>query len=393
MSILDSIYLDHAGTTLYSERQLHEVYAQLSQNLFCNPHTSKSTEDLIDQVRFRILAAFNTTSDEYSIVFTSGTTASLRTIAECFDFGKEGTFAHLADNHTSVLGMREVVNTETIESLRMDELANWIVEKSREGPKDSNSLFTMAAQCNFSGFKYPLGLVNKIQANKNWYVCLDAASYVATNHLDLSKSAADFVCFSFYKIFGYPTGLGALLVSRRGQELLRKKYYGGGTVQIAMAQENWHVKRQRFHDRFEDGTIPFLSIIAVLNGFNTLERLVPATNFQTTMDRISRHCFGVARYLWRKLGELRHLNGRPVIRFYHDTQFEERQKQGGIVNMNVLNEDGSVIGFSEMAAVACIFKVHLRTGCFCNPGACQRHLGLSNDEVRAHFQVIIRTNK
>lgn len=387
MYLLDSVYLDHAGATLYSERQLSDTFALLAHNLYTNPHTSKATEDLIDQVRYRILSAFNTTFDEYSVVFTSGATASLRTVADCFSFsGDDGEFAYLADNHTSVLGMREVVNAKRIRCVRKAELREWMAENSKKA-NTSNSLVVLPAQCNFSGFKYPLEIVKEIQNTPNWYVCLDAASFAATNHLDLGEYPADFVCISFYKIFGYPTGLGALLVSRRGQEVLRKRYYGGGTVQIAMAHENWHVKRQSFHERFEDGTIPFLSIISLLSGFNSLSRMVPASDFGHTMERISKHCFGVARYLWAELNGLRHKNGRRVVQFYHDTDFTDRRKQGGIVNLNVLNEVGQVIGFSEMAAVASLFKVILRTGCFCNPGACQRHLGLTDEDVRAHFQV------
>lgn len=33
--------------------------------------------------------------------------------------------------------------------------------------------------------------------------------------------------------------------------------------------------------------------------------------------------------------------------------------------------------------------IYLRTGCFCNPGACQRQLRLSNDELKQHFQVCV----
>ena len=40
----------------------------------------------------------------------------------------------------------------------------------------------------------------------NWYVVLDAASYVATSRLDLSLYPADFIAVSFYKMFGFPTG-------------------------------------------------------------------------------------------------------------------------------------------------------------------------------------------
>lgn len=40
---------------------------------------------------------------------------------------------------------------------------------------------------------------------------------------------------SYYKIFGYPTGLGALLVRKRAMSLLRKRYFGGGAVSVSVA--------------------------------------------------------------------------------------------------------------------------------------------------------------
>jgi molybdenum cofactor sulfurtransferase len=46
-------YLDHAGATLYAASQIKAVADGLTENLFCNPHTSKTTADLIDQVRFK----------------------------------------------------------------------------------------------------------------------------------------------------------------------------------------------------------------------------------------------------------------------------------------------------------------------------------------------------
>jgi hypothetical protein len=40
---------------------------------------------------------------------------------------------------------------------------------------------------------------------------------------------------SYYKIFGYPTGLGALIARKDALPLLRKRYFGGGTVTISVA--------------------------------------------------------------------------------------------------------------------------------------------------------------
>lgn len=45
--------MDHAGAGLYSESQIAEISENLSKSFFCNPHTSKLTEDVVDQVRYR----------------------------------------------------------------------------------------------------------------------------------------------------------------------------------------------------------------------------------------------------------------------------------------------------------------------------------------------------
>lgn len=37
--------------------------------------------------------------------------------------------------------------------------------------------------------------------------------------------------------------------------------------------------------------------------------------------------------------------------------------------------------------MAKLHNIQLRTGCFCNPGACQRHMKLSDSELKKHFRV------
>ncbi|KAI4457555.1 molybdopterin cofactor sulfurase mosc [Holotrichia oblita] len=80
----DICYLEHAGATLYSEKQMSEIFRDLSSNIYANPHakstTSKLTEDSIDQIRFQILNHFNTNSDEYSVIFTNGATGALKVV-------------------------------------------------------------------------------------------------------------------------------------------------------------------------------------------------------------------------------------------------------------------------------------------------------------------------
>lgn len=225
---------------------------------------------------FSILDYFRTTQDEYSIIFTSGATASLKLVAETFDFKNKkngvdeqtGNFVYLKDNHTSVLGMREVTAQRGAEVICMnhDEAFN-VLQQNREVKSygedvRTNSLFVYSAQCNFSGLKYPLSWIKKIKSGclsehfdkkTNWFTLIDAASFAATNDLDLSVFKPDFVCLSFYKLFGYPTGLGALLVKNDSADVLNKVYYGGGTVNVVLSSKLHHVKKKFLHQRYENG--------------------------------------------------------------------------------------------------------------------------------------------
>lgn len=318
---------------------------------------------------------FNADADEYSVIFTSGATAALKIVGECFEFTDDGAFYYLTDSHTSVLGMREIVKTEKIVPLTKENLLDDSFVVSGSG------LVTFPAQCNFNGFKYPLRAISKFHENPELFVCLDAASFVATNLLDLRTYKPDFVCVSFYKIFGYPTGIGALIVSKRGVQKLVKKYYGGGTVKIALTRSNWHQKRDPIHERFEDGTIPFLSIIALQTCFSFMENLLG----RDFIGRISRHVFNLAKYLNEQLQRLKHFNGEPVVCFHHDSKFESIATQGGIVNFSLRHADGSFVGFAEFSSIAALHNIILRTGCFCNPGACQSHLNLTNDDLMKQF--------
>jgi molybdenum cofactor sulfurtransferase len=78
---------------------------------------------------------------------------------------------------------------------------------------EGNALFAYPAQSNFSGYRYPLDWIDKVQSGcldpaQQWYVLLDAAAFVSTTPLNLDVYNPDFVTLSFYKMFGFPTGLG-----------------------------------------------------------------------------------------------------------------------------------------------------------------------------------------
>ena len=76
--MVGQIYLDHAGSTLHADSQVRKAFEDISQNIYGNPHSANSlgnrTSHTINKIRDSILHFFNTTSKDYSVIFTSGKT-------------------------------------------------------------------------------------------------------------------------------------------------------------------------------------------------------------------------------------------------------------------------------------------------------------------------------
>lgn len=124
------------------------------------------------------------------------------------------------------------------------------------GKNVTYSLFAYPAEDNFAGVKYPLDWIEKIH-NGHFHdvIPLRSLNRRATSgssfstrlpsfppaRLDLSAHKPDFVCISFYKLFGYPTGTGALLIRNKHVNDLRKLYWGGGTVQMASELDRYNL--------------------------------------------------------------------------------------------------------------------------------------------------------
>ncbi|KAL7877688.1 hypothetical protein SRHO_G00043310 [Serrasalmus rhombeus] len=403
--IKDITYLDHAGTTLFPESQIRNFYEDISRNVYGNPHShnpsSRLTHDTVENVRYRILQHFNTSPEEYSVIFTAGCTAALKLVADSFPWVSAhgncsgSQFCYLTDNHTSVVGIRGVTGPKGVETVPVSPQELEARAKNNQTSVSTGHecsvphLFCYPAQSNFSGRKYPLSYVRGVQSQRlfpacerrgRWFVLLDAACFAGCSPLDLKQHPADFVPISFYKMFGFPTGLGALLVRNEAAELLRKGYFGGGTAAAYLVGEDYFVPNSNVVSRFEDGTISFLDVISLHHGFDTLHKLTGS------MVNIQLHTFGLARYTYIMLSCLRHSNEQPVAQIYCDNEFESAAEQGAVLNFNLLDCHGRVVGYSQVDKMACLFSVHMRTGCFCNTGACQAHLGISNQEVKRNLQ-------
>ena len=361
------VYLDYTGAGLYADSQLAEHLELLRQNVFGNPHsvnpTSSAMTELVESARDSVLRFFHASAEEYIAIFTPNATGALHLVGEAYPFCAGDRFLLTFDNHNSVNGIREFARARGAETiyvpsdtadLRVDEalLPRYLTEVGGE----HHNLFAYPAQSNFSGVQHPLEWIDQAHEH-GWDVLLDAAAFVPTNRLDLSRWHPDFVALSFYKMFGWPTGVGCLLARRDALARLERPWFSGGTIVAAFVQREWYQSAPGAA-QFEDGTVNFLNLPAVEIGLRLLERV--------GIDTIHGNVETLGSRLLDVLDSLRHSNGAAAATIYGPHDFDRR---GATIAFNFLHPDGSVVDERYVDRVARRHKVSLRTGCFCNPGA------------------------
>ncbi len=370
------IYLDYAGAGLYAESQVRSHARFLAQTVLGNPHstnpTSRAATEWADCARRSVLRTFNASADDYTVVFTANASAALKLVGESYPWGPDTRYLLTADNRNSVNGIREFARSRGASStyaplrgpeLRLDSDA---LDRELRRPSAGPGLFAYPAQSNLSGVQHPLDWIERAR-DHGWDVLLDAAAFVPTNRLDLDRWRPDFVSLSFYKLFGYPTGIGCLIARRQALGRLRRPWFAGGTINIVSVAADGHDWMDG-EAGFEDGTLNFLGLPAVDIGLRYLASV--------GVDAIHGRVGMLTGQLLDQLAELRHSNGAPVIRLYGPRTLRAR---GGIVAFNVLDPNGGVLDYHAVERAANQSMISLRSGCFCNPGASEAALGLTLD--------------
>ena len=376
------VYLDYTGCSLYSENLVKRHFDFLTNNIFGNPHSTNPSSQLSTEkaaeARDYVLDYFNGKED-YICIFTSNASGALKIIGECYPFDSNSHLLLSYDNHNSVNGIREFAKKQgssfsyipiNYEDLRMNEPT--LYQSLNEHDNKTNKLFAFPAQSNVSGVKHPFKYIEDAKA-KGWDVLLDAAAFVPASRLDLQSAQPDFVSVSFYKIFGYPTGIGALLARKSVFQKLKKPWFAGGTVTLVSVMVDKHYLADT-HEKFEDGTINYLNIPAVKYGLEFINSV--------GIELINKRVSILTEYALTELLSLKHSNGKELIQIFGPATNESR---GGTVIFNIFDINGTKIPFEYVEELANNSNISLRTGCFCNPGIDEINTCMDKNELMTYF--------
>ncbi|PWN36812.1 PLP-dependent transferase [Meira miltonrushii] len=422
-----SLHLDATASAPVPRCVLNAVHAnQLESTPPSNPHSNspsgRKTRQEIDNVRKLICNEFFGVQRKagiitdgkgqdagWEVVFNSGTTAGLQLIARSFDFGKYGRFAYLDQSHSSLYGLRDIVQVERqsgaygVDALREEEVLDWVRDSASS---TGQSLLALPLQCNATGKRYHRLLsrilktrdgIEQKTGERKVFILLDAASYLSpSSRMKLREDdnhEVDFICFSFIKILGYPSGLGATLIQRASAfALTGKSYYGGGTLEASTSRMQWRQPMRELHESLEDGTLNIHGILAVPPALSAIR----SEGVLGCWEKASEYVDHLTGYLWNSLKSLKHADGSPICEIYSAEPEEWKEcnmlSQGPCILFNVLRAQGTHkdktlseyrIDPSEVDRLACLDDIHIRSGRMCNVGAITASLGIKEDDVVA----------
>src|SRR5215204_815781 len=375
------VYLDYTGGNIFPKSLVDKHCKFLQQGVYGNPHSNNPTSQLsgfnLSKARQRVIEYFN--AKDYYCVFTANASAALQIVGECYRFSNDSILLLTADNHNSVNGIREYCKnkggTFSYCSMNEGELSineEYLNAELQRYADKKNKLFAYPAQSNASGVKHSLSWIKKAQ-RQGWDVLLDVAAFVPSSKLDLREVSPEFVCMSFYKMFGYPTGIGCLLIKRSAFGKLKKPWFAGGTVSLVSVNCKNHFLLENL-EKFENGTVNYLNIPAISQGLDFIDSI----GIENIRNRVKE----LTSFLIGHILNLKHRNGVPLIKIYGSTDIEKR---GGTIMMNFFDSNGDQYSYQCIQTAANERSISLRAGCFCNPGVDEITSHITAEELNMYF--------
>ncbi|KAG9312336.1 PLP-dependent transferase [Chiua virens] len=381
-------YADYMGGAQHPESLIHVHSDFLTRSVMGNTHSvsnsSRLSSECAEEARKMVLSFFKAPKG-YTVIFTANATGALKLVGESFPFRKDSSFVLGVDSHNSVHGIREFAGRREAHVHYIPATSTGGFEPSvakeillRNKPLGSSSppsLFALTGQSNISNSKNLLSILS-YASSLEYNTLLDAAALAPTSLISLTETPVDAMAISFYKMFGYPTGVGALVVKESLLATLERPWFAGGTVNIVQVPGTLVTRATKLHEQFEDGTINYLTLSAITDGLRFLSAYLPFLPLRLSC---------LMHFLISSMAELRHdTNGMPVIKILSKLpsrrlkSIGEQSDTGSTVSFIILSPSGEMLPNTFIEHMATTYNISLRTGCMCNPGAASAMLGIQD---------------
>ena len=272
------VWLDNASTTFKPECVIKEI-ENYYRSETSNSH--RGDYDLCYQMDQRVLAVRKTVAeflncDPREVVFTSGATSSLNTVAYGYGlkFLKEGDEILIteAEHASNVLPWFQIAKYTgcKVSYIPLSRNGRITPENLEKALTSNTKLVSFAAVGNVLGYEEPVKELARIAHEHGALVCLDGAQSVPHMKTDVKDLDVDFLAFSGHKMLG-PTGIGVLYGKYDILSKMDPLASGGGN------NDKFHLDCSVSFlpppERFEAGTLNLAGILGLKPAIEYLENL------------------------------------------------------------------------------------------------------------------------
>ncbi len=272
------VYLDNAASTQHPRVVVDAIvdayehnYANVHRGLHALSERSTSNYELARQAIARFIGA----ASEQEVVFSSGTTLAINTVARAWGDVHVGPgdeiLTTVMEHHSNIVPWQQLAERKgaSVRFVDIHDDGTLDLADLRRKLHSRTRLVAVTAISNVLGTINPVSDIVAAARDVGAVVLVDAAQHVPHAVTDVRAWGADFVCFSGHKMLG-PSGFGVLWGRA---ELLQNMppFLGGGSMISQVTQAGYVVGE--LPAKFEAGTPPIVSAIATRAAIEYLERV------------------------------------------------------------------------------------------------------------------------
>lgn len=284
-------YLDNAATTQKPEsviRGITDFYEKQNANIHRGIYdvAAKATRQY-EAVRHKVVEYFQV-SNSKSIVYTSGTTASINLVAFSFlasrlEKGDEVVLSAM-EHHANLIPWQQVCEAKgaKIRVIPIDEEGEMDLVALREMLSEKVKMLAFTHISNTLGTINPVTEILEMAKSKNIPVLVDGAQGAAFHPLPLEELGIDFYTCSAHKLFG-PTGIGILYGKMEYLDEMAPLYYGGDMIREVKYESATFLPPPQ---RFEAGTTNIAGVIGMGHAIDFLKS-INQSEANSHMDKLT----------------------------------------------------------------------------------------------------------
>ncbi len=294
------VYLDNGATTLKPSPVIDAV-VDYYKNYGANAHRgdydlSYRVDQRYSKVREIIANFINADQDE--VVFTSGATEGLNTVA--YGLGKTLSKGDIiltteAEHASCILPFMRVAKEHEAEIsyIPLHKNGRFDIEYMKSVMNENVKIIVLAMVGNVLGYLAPIKEICKIAHEYGAIVVVDGAQSIPHMKIDVKDLDCDFFAFSAHKMCG-PTGVGAFYGKKKLLENMEPMLLGGDSN--ARFNNQCHIELKDAPEKFESGTQPLEAIFGFGEAVRYLEKI--------GMDQIYQHEKELYTYAIEKMKQM-----------------------------------------------------------------------------------------